>query len=144
MNGNLSKIVFNLAAHATAYTTIFAAAGGVLLLFRADLPPFASMSRAEDLKTSVNDAVITLRGRIDDVERSRTAVDERQDRRDDQMTLALIDVQIFNWEERLRRAKDDQRLNPASVSAIEAEAAAAEKLKKLKRLKSKLEKDDEP
>lgn len=139
-----SKWLFSLAAHATAYTTIFGAFAGLLLFFRADLPPFASMSRAEEIVTSVNNAVITLRGRIDDVEKSKAAVDARQDQRDDQMTLALLDIQIFNWEERLRRAKEDRRLNPASDSAIEAEAAATEKLKKLRKLKSKLEKDDEP
>lgn len=116
-----SKLLFNIAAHATAYATIFSGIGGVLLFFRADFPPFASMTRAEELSHKIDETGVQLRGSV-----------ARLDTTNQALTITLLDVLISNWEQRLRDALKDREANPNSQSARDAVAVAEAKLKKLR------------
>lgn len=129
-----SKALFHVAAHIGAYGAIFGAFSGVLLFFGADLPPFSSMTRARDIEKKIVAVETDLRGTIsivrDDVEVARQ---ERSS-----INVTMIDILIFNWEQRLRDARDDLEKNPGSRSARDAVERAEKVLGRLRARQEKI------
>lgn len=133
-----------LGEHSTSIASIAVVCAGVLTVFGADFPPFASMTRAQEIATKV-DAV--------DDKQSKSVADLKTEFTNAVTTLAasqktiaetLIEMQISDWELRLKDAQQDLAANPNSTSARNAVAVAELRLKRLRAKQRKSEDDESP
>jgi hypothetical protein len=113
-------IVLKIAEHLGAYATIFAFLGGVLIVFAVDFPPWASMVRAQAIETQLTEIKNNQKEQLE----------------------TLIEMQLQNWEERLRLAREDYAANPNSRSARESVEHAETQVAYLKRKLAKARNED--
>lgn len=101
----------------TAVTVILGFGASVLIFFGADLPPWASMTRAQTVAEALRDNKVAAKQDIEEVKRDQSV-----------MTRALLRLDRQYWEKQLEEAEKDLKVNPESVTAKKAKREATEQI----------------